>query len=132
MDCRFRYVYKDNGGLAEARNTGIKGAVGKYILPLDSDDIIADTYLEKSVDRFAHYPETKLVYCKADMFGAINEMWELGHYDYDRLLYSNHIFCSCVFRKCDYDKTAGYNKNMVYGWEDWDFLLSLWRYGTIC
>ena len=39
-----------NQGLPTARNTGIREAVGEYILPLDADDKIAPTYIEKAVN----------------------------------------------------------------------------------
>lgn len=125
MDRRFMLVDKPNGGLADARNAGIKASHGRYILPLDSDDLIAPTYTEKAVTYFEEYPETTLVYCKAKFFGDRNDEWDLPSYNYDRLLFENHIFCSCIYRRSDYDKTAGYNVNMKKGHEDWDFLLSL-------
>ena len=37
-DRRIKVIHKENGGLSDARNTGIKYAMGKYILFLDSDD----------------------------------------------------------------------------------------------
>ena len=35
-----RYIYQDNQGLSEARNTGIKNSNGKYVTFIDSDDFI--------------------------------------------------------------------------------------------
>ena len=44
-----RYFYKENGGLSSARNFGVEQAKGKYLLYLDSDDIIFPRSLEKLV-----------------------------------------------------------------------------------
>lgn len=124
-DHRYILVDKTNGGLADARNAGIKASHGRYILPLDSDDLIDPSYTEKAITYLEQHPEIVLVYCKAKFFGDRNDEWILPVFDYELLLYKNHIFCSCIYRRSDYDKTLGYNPNMLYGWEDWDFLLSL-------
>lgn len=41
------------------------------------------------------------------------------------MLLDSRIFCSSMFRKSDWESVGGYNPNMLYGWEDWDFWLSL-------
>lgn len=124
-DNRIKYIYQENKGLATARNTGICNSIGEYILPLDADDLIAPTYIEKAIDRFSQFPETKLVYCKGHTFGSSNHPMVLADYDYDTFIWGNCIFCSALYRRSDYDKTPGYNANMVYGLEDWDFWLYL-------
>ena len=124
-DPRFKYVKQENKGLSSARNTGIARSSGEYILPLDSDDIIAPTYLEKIVSYFLSSPEAKLVYCKAKKFGKVNCYWNLPQYDYNSFIWNNCIFCTAMFRRVDYDMTKGYNENMKNGYEDWDFWLTL-------
>ena len=124
-DARFKYLYKENSGVSDTRNVGIKQSKGEYILPLDADDKIDSTYIEKALNVFDHNPETKLVYCQAELFGVETGLWDLPKYNYQQLLRYNQIFCSCIYRRKDYDKTNGYNTNMTYGNEDWDFLISL-------
>ena len=124
-DQRIKYVFQENKGLATARNVGISNTTGEYILPLDADDIIAPTYIEKAIARFIENPETKLVYCKGQTFGKSNNLMNLVDYDYNTFIWGNCIFCSAVYKRSDYNKTNGYNPNMVHGLEDWDFWLSL-------
>ena len=123
-DKRFKVIDKKNEGPAIARNVGITNASGKYILPLDSDDKIAPTYLEKACSYLEKHPETKLVYCRGAYFGEMSGEWIQPQYKYEEMLWRNCIFCSAIYRRTDFDKTIGYNPNMVYGEEDWDFWLS--------
>lgn len=48
-DERFITVYRENGGLAAARNTGLERARGDYIAFVDSDDYVSPMYLETLV-----------------------------------------------------------------------------------
>ena len=45
-DNRVVVIHKENGGLSEARNIGIKEARGKYLALIDSDDIISDIFIQ--------------------------------------------------------------------------------------
>lgn len=125
LDRRFIYCFQENLGPSIARNNGIAQTTGEFILPLDGDDIIEKTYIEKCVNHFQSYPQTKLVYCKAQLFGVEQGEWELPDYNYERFIWSNSIFCSAMFRRSDFNNTSGYNPNMRYGFEDWDFWLNL-------
>ncbi|MBD8348147.1 glycosyltransferase family 2 protein [Dysgonomonas sp. HGC4] len=125
-DDRFKYLKKENGGLSDARNYGIKHSLGKYILPLDSDDKISKDYTREAIEVLEKDSAIKLVFCRAQLFGGDSQEWELLPYTYENLLLvRNCIYCSAIYKREDYNKTVGYNVNMIYGWEDYDFWISL-------
>ena len=44
-----KVILQENGGPSKARNVGVLASSGKYILPLDSDDVILPEYIASCV-----------------------------------------------------------------------------------
>jgi glycosyltransferase involved in cell wall biosynthesis len=120
-----RIVTTRNQGPAAARNAGIRESLGDYILPLDADDRIGPCYLEKAVKVLETNPDIGIVYCLGELFGAGRGPVAAPDFSVGKMLLSNLIFASALFRKEDWEKTGGYNPNMTCGCEDWDFWLSI-------
>ena len=120
-----RVITTDNQGLAAARNNGIRAANGEYVLPLDADDRIGPTYLEQAVKLLVKRSELGIVYCRAQLFGAVDTEWKLPEFSLETMLLDNVIFCSALFRRCDWQAVGGYDESLIHGWEDYDFWLSL-------
>ena len=73
-DARVQFVRQCNAGVGAARNTAIRMARGKYIAPLDADDIWFPEKLEKQVACMEQYgEETGLVYCWSRRFNKEGE-----------------------------------------------------------
>ena len=122
-------IHTTNQGLAAARNNGIQEACGDFILPLDADDLIAPDYVKQAVDVFKKNKDVGIVYCRAMLFGTVTTKWLLPPYSLKEMLLDNVIFCSALFRKSDWEAVGGYDIGMIYGWEDYDFWLSLIELG---
>jgi len=128
-DDRFTYFLKKNGGLSSARNYGIQNAIGEFLLPLDADDTITSNYIALAIEKFKVHADLNLVYCKAKKFGEVNGMWQLPDFSLSLLAKRNMIFCSAIYRKQDWKRVNGYDVNMIYGWEDWEFWVAILKGG---
>ncbi|MFV0419940.1 MAG: glycosyltransferase family 2 protein [Dysgonomonas sp.] len=124
-DDRFKYLKAENGGVAKARNNGIELARGEWILPLDSDDIIAKDYLKKAVEVMNNRLDVGIIYCKVNFFGAKDGYWDLPPFEMKKFLIRNQIFNCGFFKKEDWKKVGGYDESMLSGREDWEFWINL-------
>jgi GT2 family glycosyltransferase len=70
---RIVYLRQENQGLSGARNTGIRAARGKYIAPLDADDMWDPEHLAAQVAVLEAEPSIDLVYADARIFGDLPE-----------------------------------------------------------
>lgn len=122
---RTRILRQENKGPAAARNIGIRTAKGEFILPLDADDYIDPTYVEKALAVMRSHPGVGIVYCKAMRFGIENGPWELPPYSLDRMVFDNIIFCTALYRKSDWEKVGGYTETLRHGVEDYEFWIKL-------
>lgn len=120
-----------NLGVVDSRNKAIDVAKGFYILPLDGDDTIEPTYIEKAVKVFDENPDVGFVYCKARKFGAVNEDWNLPKFNKESFIFGNCIVNSSLFRKSDFIKLGKY-KSYMYSWtEDYDLWMSFVEAGLL-
>ena len=65
---KISYFFKDNGGIASARNFGIKRSKGDYIALLDADDIWMPDKLEQQINIYNIDPEIAAVFTDAETF----------------------------------------------------------------
>ncbi|MFI0430081.1 glycosyltransferase family 2 protein [Mariniflexile sp. HMF6888] len=128
-DQRFKYLQQKNSGLCHARNFGIENALGEFVLPLDADDKLGIDYLKLGLEAFNNNGKLKVVYCYAEKFDEDSGLWKLAEFNLFNLSRKNMIFCSAMFRKKDWELVGGYDINMIYGWEDWEFWISLLKKG---
>lgn len=116
-------------GPAAARNFGIMHAEGKYILPLDADDKIECSYVEKAVNAIEKNEKTGIVYCYADLIGDDNGKWNLPDFSLKNMLVDNIIFVTALFYKSDWEAVGGFDVSLEVGMEDYDFWLSILSLG---
>ena len=99
-DARIRLVTKENGGIASARNLGIKCAKGQYIAFLDCDDKWNSNKLTRQI-KYLQEKSGKFCFSATAFMDAngnkIEKYWGIPEVvDYKKLLHANVIPCSSV------------------------------------
>ena len=61
-------LYQENAGVSAARNNGIEHAEGKYIMFLDSDDLLSRDSLERIRDALERN-QADIAICRIERFG---------------------------------------------------------------
>ena len=128
---QIRYLSKENGGggASSARNMAISNAKGKYILPLDSDDIILENCVS-SLMEINGDNENVVVSPILTYFGDYRpELW-IPEKPTEDILNRNFIPNSSLYAKSIWEKVGGYDEDMKLGYEDWEFWIRVFKSGA--
>lgn len=117
-------IHQENQKLCATRNTGIRHAKGKYIYPIDGDDLIDISFFEEALTILESSPQYDVVYCDGQYFGMKEGIWRIGDFNLQRLMLWNYIPSCAMYRKSVWEKANGYDHDIL-GLEDWDFWLSV-------
>jgi glycosyltransferase involved in cell wall biosynthesis len=115
-----RLLRKRNGGLSEARNDGIRSARGAYILPLDADDMLQPTMLEKTVGLLESNPDIAIAYTDLTHCGAVDRTIQAAEFDATKIPINNQLNYCSLYRREVWERCGGY-RSFHWGYEDWDF-----------
>ncbi|EGG18618.1 hypothetical protein DFA_04113 [Cavenderia fasciculata] len=129
-------LFQDNYGLSTSRNNGIQMSRGKWIFPLDGDDMIHPKTLESFIQKISsdssndHSLSTTMIISDLEGFiqTGINTFepllnWKIPLFSTSKLLTKNLFHCSAMFPKQWWTDMGGYSNALWFGWEDWDFWL---------
>lgn len=120
---RCRLLKQRQSGVAAARNAGIAASAGRYILPLDADDLIEPLMLAHGVSVLEQHPDVSIVYGDRRDFGDFDQIWTAGRFELARLKYFNQLTYCALFRRSLWQSVGGYRSN-VDGFDDWDFWIA--------
>jgi len=125
-------IHQRNAGPAAARNTAIANAGGKYILPLDADNMITPEYINTGI-AILEKGEYQVAYCTPVFFGdmdATSRAFKSQPFDITELLAANYIDNCAIFLKEVWTKNNGYDTSIPYwGHEDWEFWINAYTNG---
>ena len=129
-DSRVHYIYRTNGGLSAARNTGIRHARGSFLTYLDSDDRFLPENVSVLLAAFEMNPDLGLV------AGQTVVVDELGHplgevsdrgfpQDTSELLLGNPVSVGSMLLRREWQSRVGFFDENLRSYEDWDMWLRL-------
>jgi len=121
--------HKKNGGLASARNYGIKKCSGEYILTLDADDMFAPDFLEKGLSILKADPGIGMVTSYTKKYRKKNSSFvQLKGGGIEDFVVKNHAVACLLFRYQCWIDAGGYDEDAP-GFEDWEFFISVTKHG---
>ncbi len=123
-----RYHYKENGGIASAKNAGISLCNAEFVAFLDHDDLWVPDKLKIQMEHFNNNPQVGLVYAKYTSFRDGKELRtkpEKGYsgWIFKELLSKSFIQTSTVMvkREC-LDAVGPYDESFTLG-DEYDMFL---------
>ncbi|WP_342375196.1 glycosyltransferase [Myxococcus stipitatus] len=124
-----RIISKQNGGLSSARNAGLREAKGHYVLPLDADDLLQPTFLEKTVAVMEGSRDfafvTSLVSYFIDDPARVVGGWAPWGVERDALwVFNVASTCTALMERRHLEEVGGYDEWLT-AYEDWDVFCSL-------
>lgn len=125
----YRIIRKPNGGLSSARNAGIAASKGRWILPLDADDLIAPTFLEKMWHALMDDPKLAYATSLVSLFHERPDrpfaVWTpLGLHREMLPLTNAASTCTALFSREVLEQAGGYDEWLT-SFEDWDLYCTL-------
>lgn len=124
-DKRIRHIrHKQNMGLANNLNVGLKLARGRYIARMDGDDISLPERLQTQIDFLEAHPDIDLCSCGLQMFGMEDTVWIRESDPEDvkitMMFYSPILHATSVWRRESFEKHNLYYNQDMFPAEDYD------------
>lgn len=130
MDNRIKVFHKENSGAAATRDYGVSKSAdtSKYIMMLDSDDLIEKTFIECAYWTLETNKKASWAYSDSVGFGEIEFLWNKW-FDSNRMKKENVLVITSLIRKSDFLEVNGFELREKAVYEDWNLWLKLMAKG---
>jgi len=105
-----RVIHQENRGLPGARNRGYSEAAGRFVLPLDCDDYLDESYLQKAM-ALIDGREDKFVFSHLNLIGEKSGVLTKYYNKFEQLFANQLPYCMLV-PKSLWEKVGGYDETM--------------------
>ena len=121
---RIRILNKRNGGLADARNVGLRYVKGTWLCMLDSDDLLGRDYLHRAADLIEEDGDVDIIPGCMRNFDAVSSDWCFPEgFSIVGISHWNKFHASVLVNRRLMEKVGGYDPAIPWGLEDWNFWL---------
>jgi glycosyltransferase involved in cell wall biosynthesis len=122
QEFKIRYIKRENKGIIATRNEGVRLSKGDFLIQLDADDWLDNSFIEKTLTR-AVKTGSDISYTQVHIFGRADFVTKYPDFKLEYLKHANYIHASAlvrrsVFRHREYDSYLNDK-----GYEDWDLFL---------
>jgi glycosyltransferase involved in cell wall biosynthesis len=115
-----------NSGPSAARNAAIAVATGRYILPLDADNVLLPDAVEQLVRQLQAAGElVAFIYPNQHYFGNREDYAEAPAYNLHNLLEGNYCDTCSLIDRTVFDNGMSYADDIGLNHEDWDIALQM-------
>ena len=124
LDSRIRILNKKNEGASIARDYGVKHSsdATKYVIFLDDDDLIDNTYLETAYWTLETNPSATWAYTDVVNFGKEQSLW-VKKFDSSIEKKMNLLTITALIKKDAFNSVNGFNIKKKAVHEDWNLWL---------
>jgi glycosyltransferase involved in cell wall biosynthesis len=124
----YRVLRQANLGLPAARNAGIRAAKGRFLLPLDCDDLLAPEFLRLCLEALERHPDAGFAFTQMRLMGERTGVTRKRYNPFAQLFLNQLPYCLLMRREA-WEQTGGYDETMRQGYEDWEFNIRLAKHG---
>lgn len=126
LDKRIKVIHKENEGVAATRDLGVSKSSekSKYIIFLDSDDLLEPTYFECCYWTLETNTKASWAYTDSVGFDGAEYTWNKW-FDSEKMKRENELTIISCIRKEDFNEVNGFEIREKNVFEDWNLWLKL-------
>ncbi len=126
IDERIKVIHKENAGVSVARDFGVSKSSeeSKYIMFLDSDDLLEPTYLECAYWTLETNKDATWTFTDSVGFESDEYTWN-KYFSTNKMKKRNDLIITSLIRKKDFLDVGGFGIKEKNVYEDWNLWLKL-------
>jgi len=116
----------ENGGPGRARNVALERCTGRFVLPVDADNVLLPDAIERLVAQLTVAGEdVGFIYPNVQYFGNRSDYYRAHEWDLYGLLHRNTCDVCSLFDREIFQAGGRFDERIRLGHEDWEFILRI-------